>query len=78
MKSIVKVEVLRASDSLFVTLGDHVLKSYDTFGKELSKAIRTAERYASNYINKYFKGIGIIETYKHNKLVTRIEYSEGH
>lgn len=74
MKSIVKVEVLGASDSLFVTLGDHVLKSYDTFDKELYKSIRTAERYANNYIKKYFKGVGIVETYKHNQLVTRIEY----
>lgn len=74
MKSIVKVEVLGASESIFVTLGDHVLKSYDTFGKELFKAIRTAERYASNYIKKYFKGVGIVETYNHNQLVTRIEY----
>lgn len=74
MKSIVKVEVLGASDSLFVTLGDHVLKSYDTFDKELYKVIRTAERYARNYINKYFNGVGIVETYNHNQLVTRIEY----
>ena len=74
MKSIIKVEVLGASDSLFVTIGDHVLKSYDTFGKELYKSIRTAERYAGNYIKKYFKGVGIVETYKHNQLVTRIEY----
>lgn len=74
MKSIVKVEVLGASDSIFVTLGDHVIKSYDSFGKELYKAIRIAERYASNYIKKYFKGVGIVETYNHNQLVTRIEY----
>lgn len=59
MKSIVKVEVLGASDSIFVTLGDHVLKLYDTFDKELFKAICTAERYAGNYIEKYFKGVGI-------------------
>ena len=74
MKSIVKVEVLGASDSLFVTLGDHVLKSYDTFGKELYKSIRIAERYAINYINKYFKGVGIVETYKHNQLITKQEF----
>lgn len=74
MKTIVKVEVLGASDSIFVTLGDHVLKSYDTFGKELYKVIRTAERYAINYINKYYKGVGILETYKHNHLVTKQEF----
>ena len=51
-----------------VTLGDHVLKSYDTFDRELSKSIRTSERYASNYIKKYFKGVGIVETYNHNQL----------
>lgn len=63
MKSIIKIEVLGQSNSVFVTIGDHVIKTYESYNKELWKVIRTAERYAERWITKYWNDGGIIKSY---------------
>lgn len=73
MKTVIKVEVLGKSDSVFVSIGDHVIKSYDSYGKKLYHVISTAEKYAMKYINKFYIDDGIIDTYKHNLHITHIE-----
>lgn len=75
MKSTIKIETLGASNGVYVTLGDHVLKTYDTWDKPLNRVIKTAERFARNWIQKYWTEGGIIESYnENNTLITRIEY----
>ena len=75
MKSTIKIETLGQSKGVYVTLGEHVLKTYGTYGKELYKVIRTAERYAAKWISKYWNDGGIIESYnENNTLISRIEY----
>ena len=74
MKSTIKIETLGKSNGVYVTLGDHVLKTYDTYGKELYKVIRTAERYAAKWISKYWNDSGIIESYNENN--TKISHIE--
>ena len=73
MKTVIKVEVLGRSNSIFVSIGDHVIKSYDSYGKKLDQVISTAEKYAMKYINKFFSDGGIIDIYKHNLHITHIE-----
>ena len=73
MKTVIKVEVLGRSNSVFVSIDDHVIKSYDSYGKKLHQVISTAEKYAMKYINKFYTDGGIIDTYKHNLHITHIE-----
>ena len=75
MKTTIKIEVLGKSKGVYVSIGDHCIKTYDSFGKELYKVIRTAERYAERYIKKYYNDGGIIESYNEfSNLITREEY----
>lgn len=75
MKSTIKIETLGSSNGVYVTLDEYVLKTYDTWDKPLYIVIKTAERFARNWIRKYWTEGGIIETYnENNTLITRIEY----
>ena len=77
MKSTIKIEVLGQSNSVFVTIGDHVIKSYESYGKELWEVIRTAERYAERWINKYWNDGGTIKSYGgKGQLLSTIEIME--
>ena len=74
MKSTIIVETLGVSKGVYVSLGEHTLKTYDSMGKDLKKVVATAQRYAKKWVKKYWNGKGIIETYNYDRtLAERVE-----
>lgn len=74
MKSTIKIETLGKSNGVYVTLGDHVLKTYDTYNRPVWKTIALAEKFAMKWVEKFWNGSGIIESYNENNIkVTHIE-----
>lgn len=49
MKSTIKIETLGKNPSLFVCLGDHVLKTYNDASEKTKKA---AQKWAQNWANR--------------------------
>lgn len=74
MKSTIKIETIGKSQGVYVSLGDHVLKTYDTYSRPVWKTIALAEKFAMRWINKYWKDGGIIESYNQDNIkVSHIE-----